>query len=81
MYILMQIVKEIEKLMIAKLQGSDDSAVQLKVVRAMRNARLQGTKEALIEVAETSKETALITAAIQALAAVNKDFPSLKVSS
>lgn len=73
-------MREIEKLFIEKLEGSEDTGTKLSIVRAMRNARLQGTKDVLIETAENSKESALITAAIQALAAVNKDFPSTNVS-
>ena len=52
----------------------------LRTVRALRNARLQGTKQPLIEVAENSTDNAVIAACVQALHALNKDFASLDVS-
>ena len=52
----------------------------LRTVRALRNARLQGTKQPLIEVAENSTDNAVIAACVQALHALNNDFASLDVS-
>lgn len=62
-----------------KLSNAKDVDATLLAVRAMRNARLQATKSALIKVAEESKESAVSNAAVQALAAINKDFPSVSV--
>lgn len=66
--------------MLTGLSNSADTALTLRIVRALRNAGLQATKEKLIEIAESSKETALTVAAIQALASINKDYPTKNVS-
>ena len=50
------------------------------VVRAMRNARLHGTTQSLLHVVKNSTDTAIISAALQAVAAITQDFASIEVS-
>ncbi|XP_067931798.1 microsomal triglyceride transfer protein large subunit-like [Watersipora subatra] len=74
-----QVVQDIEKTLISSLNEAKDSSDSLKVVRAMRNARLHGTTKSLIKLVKTANDSAVVSAAVQALAALTEDSTSVEV--
>ena len=73
-------MKDVETTFITTLTETKDPAIKLMVVRAMRNARLHGTTQSLLHVVKNSTDTAIISAALQAVAAITQDFASIEVS-